>query len=41
MKTSLRTLKEVGGQAIILIVAATVFLAAFVIYGITLLSSVQ
>lgn len=38
MKTSLRTLKDVGGQAIILIVAETVFLAGFVLYGIHLLS---
>jgi uncharacterized integral membrane protein (TIGR00698 family) len=38
MKTSLRTLKDVGGQAIILIVAETIFLAGFILYGITLLS---
>lgn len=35
MKTSLRTIFDVGGQAIILIVAETVFIAAFILYGIT------
>lgn len=38
MKTSLRTLTEVGGQAIVLIVAETVFLAAFVLYGISFIA---
>ncbi|WP_108483132.1 YeiH family protein [Oceaniglobus ichthyenteri] len=35
MKTSLRTIFDVGGQAIILIVAQTVFIASFILYGIT------
>ncbi|WP_187429308.1 hypothetical protein ROLI_039990 [Roseobacter fucihabitans] len=35
MKTSLRTIFDVGGQAIILIVAQTIFIAAFILYGIT------
>ncbi len=35
MKTSLRTILDVGGQAIILIVAETVFIAGFILYGIT------
>ncbi|MFD3188738.1 YeiH family protein [Sedimentitalea sp. HM32M-2] len=34
MKTSLRTILDVGGQAIILIVAETVFIAGFILYGI-------
>ncbi|WP_424929121.1 YeiH family protein [Amaricoccus tamworthensis] len=35
MKTSLKTILDVGGQAIILIVAETVFIAGFILYGIT------
>lgn len=35
MKTSLRTILDVGGQAIILIVAETIFIAGFILYGIT------
>ncbi|WP_193140829.1 MULTISPECIES: YeiH family protein [unclassified Meridianimarinicoccus] len=35
MKTSLRTIFDVGGQAIILIVAETVFIAGFILFGIT------
>lgn len=35
MKTSIKTIFEVGGQAIILIVAETVFIAGFILYGIT------
>lgn len=35
MKTSLKTIFEVGGQAIILIVAETLFIAGFILYGIT------
>lgn len=35
MKTSLRTIFDVGGQAIILIVAQTIFIAGFILYGIT------
>ncbi len=35
MKTSLRTIFDVGGQAIVLIVAQTIFIAAFILYGIT------
>lgn len=35
MKTSLRTISDVGGQAIILIVAQTIFIAGFILYGIT------
>ena len=35
MKTSLKTIFDVGGQAIILIVAQTVFIAGFILYGIT------
>jgi uncharacterized integral membrane protein (TIGR00698 family) len=35
MKTSLRTIFDVGGQAIILIVAETIFIAGFILYGIT------
>ncbi len=38
MKSSLRRIFEIGGQAIVLIVAETVFLAAFVIAGIFLLA---
>ena len=34
MKTSLRRILDVGGQAIVLIVAETVFLAAFILIGI-------
>lgn len=33
MKTSLKAVFEVGGQAIILIVAQTVFIAGFILYG--------
>ncbi|SFU10346.1 YeiH family protein [Sedimentitalea nanhaiensis] len=35
MKTSLKTIVDVGGQAIILIVAETVFIAGFILFGIT------
>ena len=35
MKTSIKTIFDVGGQAIILIVAETVFIACFILYGIT------
>lgn len=35
MKTSLKTIFDVGGQAIILIVAQTIFIAGFILYGIT------
>lgn len=35
MKTSLKTILDVGGHAIILIVAETIFLAGFVLYGMT------
>jgi uncharacterized integral membrane protein (TIGR00698 family) len=35
MKTSIKTIFEVGGQAIILIVAETIFIAGFILYGIT------
>ena len=35
MKTSLKTIFDVGGQAIILIVAETIFIAGFILYGIT------
>lgn len=35
MKTSLRTILDVGGQAIVLIVAETIFIAAFILVGIT------
>lgn len=35
MKTSLKTIFDVGGQAIILIVAQTIFIASFILYGIT------
>ncbi|MCL4167914.1 UNVERIFIED_CONTAM: hypothetical protein GTU68_020344 [Idotea baltica] len=34
MKTSLKTILDVGGQAIILIVAETVFIAGFILFGI-------
>lgn len=37
MKTSLRTILDVGGQAITLIVAETVFLAGFILIGLHLL----
>lgn len=37
MKTSLRTIFDVGGQATVLIVAETVFIAGFILYGIILL----
>jgi uncharacterized integral membrane protein (TIGR00698 family) len=33
MKTSLKTILEVGGPAILLVVAETLFLAAFILYG--------
>jgi len=39
MKTSLRRIFEVGGQAIVLIVAETAFIAAFVLIGLTVLGS--
>ncbi len=35
MKTSIKTIFDVGGQAIILIVAETIFIAGFILYGIT------
>ncbi len=35
MKTLLKTIFDVGGQAIILIVAQTIFIAGFILYGIT------
>ena len=38
MKSSLRTISDVGGQAIILIVAETVFIALFILLGIHYLS---
>ncbi|MEY8827192.1 YeiH family protein [Sedimentitalea sp. XS_ASV28] len=38
MKTSLRTILDVGGQAIILIVAETVFIAGFILIGIRMLT---
>ena len=34
MKTSLSTISTIGGQAIVLIVAETVFIAAFIVIGI-------
>ena|GEM_PF-1311134 len=34
MKSSLRTISDVGGQALILIVAETVFIALFILLGI-------
>ena len=38
MKTSLRRILEVGGQAITLIVAETIFIAAFILVGIAYLA---
>ncbi|MFP7570271.1 YeiH family protein [Marivita sp. S2033] len=38
MKTSLRSILDVGGQAIVLIVAETVFLAAFILIGLHFLA---
>jgi len=35
MRTSLRTILDVGGQAIVLIVFETVFIAGFILFGIT------
>ena len=35
MKTSIKTIFDVGGQAIILIMAETIFIAGFILYGIT------
>jgi uncharacterized integral membrane protein (TIGR00698 family) len=35
MKTSLKTIVDVGGQAVILIVAETIFITGFILYGIT------
>ncbi len=35
MKTSLKTIFDVGGQAIVLIVAETIFIAGFILFGIT------
>lgn len=35
MKTSLKTIVDVGGQAVILILAETIFIAGFILYGIT------
>lgn len=37
MKTSLKRMLDVGGQAIVLIVAETLFIAAFVLLGVTLI----
>ena len=37
MKTSLRTILDVGGQAIALIVSETVFLATFILIGLHVL----
>ncbi|MFD2741705.1 YeiH family protein, partial [Sulfitobacter aestuarii] len=37
MKTSLKTIFEVGGQAILLIVIDTLFIAGFILFGITYL----
>jgi uncharacterized integral membrane protein (TIGR00698 family) len=39
MKTSLRTVFDVGGQAIVLIMAETVFIAAFILIGIKYLGA--
>lgn len=39
MKTSLKRIIEVGGQAIVLVVVETVFIAVFVLGGITLLAN--
>ena len=39
MKTSLKTIFDVGSQAILLIVAETVFIAGFILFGITHVSS--
>jgi len=39
MKTSLKTIFDVGGQAIVLIVAETVFIALFVLGGLYWLAS--
>ncbi|MBK0329022.1 putative sulfate exporter family transporter [Rhodobacteraceae bacterium F11138] len=38
MKTSLKTVFDVGGQAIVLIVAQTVFIASFILYGLAHIS---
>ncbi len=38
MKTNLRTILDVGGQAIVLIVAETTFLAIFILAGLHLLN---
>jgi len=38
MKTSLRRILDVGGQAVALIVAETVFLAAFILIGLSYLT---
>ena len=35
MKTSLKTIVDVGGQAIFLIVAETIFIAGFILFGVT------
>jgi uncharacterized integral membrane protein (TIGR00698 family) len=39
MKTSLKTILDVGGQAIVLIIAETVFIAAFILIGIAWLAA--
>lgn len=39
MKTSLKSIVDVGGQAVILIVAETIFIAGFILYGIKHLAS--
>ena len=38
MKTSLRRILDVGGQAIVLIVAETLFIAVFILVGLTYLA---
>ena len=38
MKTSLKSILDVGGQAIVLVVAETVFIACFILFGIAWLS---
>ncbi|MFT6775914.1 MAG: putative membrane protein YadS, partial [Paracoccaceae bacterium] len=39
MKTSLKTILDVGGQAIVLIIAETIFIAAFILIGIAWLAA--
>ena len=38
MKTSLKTILDVGGQATILIIAETIFIAGFILFGVTYFS---